>query len=91
MHWAERFRPPNQGTNMTSFPYQHSLFALQAKLAVAVAKCERYARPAHAVRNCPSDLQDYDMAWRERRAIEYQIRELEKIHKPVDICPTPDK
>jgi hypothetical protein len=63
---------------MTSFPYQHSLFELEAKLAVAVAKCQRYERPAHMVRNCPSDLQDHDQAWRERRNIEYQIRELKK-------------
>lgn len=76
---------------MTSFPYQHSLFALQAKLAVAVAKCERYATPAHAVRNCPSDLQDRDMAWRERQNIEFQIRELEKSFKPIDNAIALDK
>jgi len=63
---------------MTCLPYQQSLFALQAKLAVAIAKCERYSRPAHAVRNCPSDLQDSDQAWRERKNIEFQINELTK-------------
>jgi hypothetical protein len=63
---------------MTCLPYQQSLFALQAQLAVAIAKCERYSRPAHAVRNCPSDLQDSDQAWRERKNIEFQINELTK-------------
>jgi hypothetical protein len=63
---------------MTSLPYQQSLFELQAKLAVAIADCNRYARPAHAVRNCPSDLQDYDQAWRKRQTIEYQIQQLTK-------------
>jgi hypothetical protein len=61
---------------MTSLPYQQSLFELQAKLAVAIADCNRYARPAHAVRNCPSDLQNSDQAWRRRQSIEYQIRQL---------------
>jgi hypothetical protein len=63
---------------MTSLPYQQSLFELQAKLAVAIADCNRYARPAHAVRNCPSDLQDYDQAWRKRQTIEFQIHQLTK-------------
>lgn len=69
-----------------------SLFELQAKLAVAIAKCERYERPAHAVRNCPSDLQDHDMAWRERQAIEWQIAELKKeLHITIDNCLVLDK
>jgi hypothetical protein len=63
---------------MTSLPYQQSLFELQAKLAVAIADCNRYARPAHAVRNCPSDLQNSDQAWRRRQSIEYQIQQLTK-------------
>lgn len=66
---------------MTSLPYQQSLFELQAKLAVAIADCNRYARPAHAVRNCPSDLQDYDQAWRKRQTIEFQIHQLTKGEK----------
>jgi hypothetical protein len=61
---------------MTSLPYQQSLFALQTKLDAAIKECERYARPAHAVRNCPSDLQDSDMAWRKRQSLEYQIQQL---------------
>jgi hypothetical protein len=61
---------------MTSLPYQQSLLALQTKLDAAIKECERYARPAHAVRNCPSDLQDYDQAWRKRRSIEFQIHQL---------------
>lgn len=49
---------------------------LQAELAQAVKDCERYSRPAHAVRNCPSDLQDSDAAWRRRQSLEYQISQL---------------
>ena len=54
---------------------------LREELVVAIAQCERYARPAHAVRNCPSDLQNRDQAWRRRQDIEYQIRQLEKDEK----------
>ena len=61
---------------MTSLPYQQSLSDLQTKLDAAIKECERYARPAHAVRNCPSDLQDSDMAWRKRQSLEYQIQQL---------------
>lgn len=63
---------------MTTVPYQQSLFELQAKLAVAIAECNRYAIPAHMVRNCPSDLQDRDQAWRKRQTLEYQIQQLTK-------------
>jgi hypothetical protein len=66
---------------VTSLPYQQSLFALQAQLAVAIAECKRYARPAHAVRNCPSDLQNEDQAWRKRQNIEFQIQQLIKGEK----------
>jgi hypothetical protein len=55
-----------------------TLEQLQAELREAEALCNRYTRPAHAVRNCPSDLQDYDMAWRKRQNLEYQINELIK-------------
>lgn len=55
-----------------------TLEQLQAELHEAKALCERYARPAHAVRNCPSDLQGSDQAWRKRQSIEYQIRQLTK-------------
>jgi hypothetical protein len=54
---------------------------LQTELAQAIKDCERYARPAHTVRNCPSDLQNYDQAWRHRQNLEYQIRQLENDEK----------
>jgi hypothetical protein len=53
-----------------------TLEQLQAELAQAIKDCDRYTRPAHQVRNCPSDLQDYDQAWRKRRSIEFQIHQL---------------
>jgi hypothetical protein len=49
---------------------------LQEELRLAIIECDRYNRPAHQVRNCPSDLQDYDQAWRRRQNIEYQIHQL---------------
>lgn len=55
-----------------------TLEQLQTELAQAIKDCERYSRPAHAVRNCPSDLQDSDQAWRKRQSIEFQIRQLNK-------------
>ena len=58
-----------------------TLEQLKGELASAVALCERYARPAHQVRNCPSDLQNYDQAWRRRQNLEYQIAQLEKGEK----------
>jgi hypothetical protein len=58
-----------------------TLEQLQAELAQAIKDCERYSRPAHAVRNCPSDLQNSDQAWRLRQSLEYQIRQLEKNEK----------
>lgn len=51
---------------------------LYAQLAQAIADCKRYARPAHQVRNCPSDQQAEDAAWRKRQNLEYQINQLEK-------------
>lgn len=54
---------------------------LQTELAQAIKDCERYARPAHAVRNCPSDLQNSDQAWRRRRNLEYQIAQLKNNEK----------
>ena len=53
-----------------------TLEELYAELAQAIKDCERYSRPAHQVRNCPSDLQNEDMAWRRRKSIEYQINQL---------------
>ena len=58
-----------------------TLEQLQAELHEAKALCDRYSRPAHAVRNCPSDLQDSDMAWRKRQSIEWQINELKNNEK----------
>ncbi len=58
-----------------------TLEQLQAELREAEALCDRYTRPAHQVRNCPSDLQDYDQAWRRRQNLEYQIRQIEKGEK----------
>jgi hypothetical protein len=66
---------------MTSLPYQQSLSDLQTKLDAAIKECNRYARPAHAVRNCPSDLQDSDQAWRKRQSLEYQIQQLKNNEK----------
>lgn len=54
---------------------------LQTELVQAIKDCERYARPAHMVRNCPSDLQDRDQAWRKRQNLEYQIAQIEKNKK----------
>jgi hypothetical protein len=76
---------------MTGLPYQQ-LAELQAQLALAIAECNRYARPAHAVRNCPSDLQNHDQAWRKRQGLEYQLRELEKeLVITIDKCLVLDK
>jgi hypothetical protein len=59
----------------------NTLEQLQNSLDAAIKECERYARPAHAVRNCPSDLQNEDQAWRRRQNLEYQIQQLKKIEK----------
>lgn len=58
-----------------------TLEQLQAELREAEALCDRYTRPAHQVRNCPSDLQDSDQARRRVQSLEYQIRQLEKGEK----------
>jgi hypothetical protein len=69
-----------------------TLEQLQAELEQAIKDCDRYARPAHQVRNCPSDLQDYDQAWRRRRGLEYQIAELKKdLQITIDFCQELDK
>jgi hypothetical protein len=56
-----------------------TLEQLQAELHEAKALCDRYTRPAHQVRNCPSDLQDETHAWRRRQNLEYQIQQLKKM------------
>jgi hypothetical protein len=44
------------------------------------------------VGNCPSDLQNYDQAWRERQRLEYQIAELKKdLQITIDFCLALDK
>jgi hypothetical protein len=69
-----------------------TLEQLETELHEAKALCERYAQPTHMVRNCPSDLQARDMAWRKRQALEYQIAELKKELKiTVDFCLILDK
>lgn len=59
----------------------YNLEQLREELAQVILDCERYTRPAHMVRNCPSDLQNYDQAWRRRQNLEYQIRCLENNQK----------
>lgn len=46
---------------------------LRQELAQAVADCERYRIAPGQVRNCPSDLQNLDDAWRRRKALEAQL------------------
>lgn len=55
----------------------HQLAQLRAQLAQAVKDCERYRLSPSQVRNCPSDLQNLDAAWRKRQTLEYQIHQLE--------------
>jgi len=53
-----------------------SLFELQAKLAVTIARCNQYARQPHMVRNCISDQEHETEAWNERKRLEAQINKL---------------
>jgi hypothetical protein len=55
-----------------------TLDQLKAELVIAVKRCDALQQPAHMVRNCQSDLDARDAAWRLRQTLEYQIRELEK-------------
>jgi hypothetical protein len=71
-----------------TLPYQQTLEHIEGLLAAAVKDCERHATPAHMVRNCPSDLQASDQAWRKRQSLEYQIAQLKK---GVDNCLELDK
>lgn len=59
----------------------YNLEQLRKDLVQAIADCERFAIPAHMVRNCPSAIQDETQAWRRRQEIEYQISCLEKGQK----------
>ena len=56
-----------------------TLERLRLDLAQAVAQCDKLQLPAHMVRNCPSDLQALDAAWRRRQNLEFQINQLEKL------------
>jgi hypothetical protein len=62
--------------------HSDTLERLRLELAQAIAHCERVSRPAHMVRNCPSDTQAIDAAWRKRQNLEFQINQLEKNHAP---------
>jgi hypothetical protein len=57
-----------------------TLEQLRAELALAIKDCERYRLLPSQVRNCPSDLQNLDAAWRKRQTLEFQINQLEKNH-----------
>jgi hypothetical protein len=59
-------------------PHADQLEQLCAQLALAVKECERYRLSPGQVRNCPSDLQNLDAAWRKRQNLEFQINQLEK-------------
>ena len=58
---------------------------LEEELQEAIELCDRLGEHKRRnVGNCPSDLQAYDMAWRKRQALEYQIREAIKAKQ--DAC-----
>jgi len=46
---------------------------LEAQLQHALDQARGMSLPAHAVRNCPSDLQGRDQAWRKVQNLQYQI------------------
>ena len=50
---------------------------LQTQLQHALDRARGTSLPAHAVRNCPSDLQSSDQAWREVKSLQYIIGCLE--------------
>lgn len=58
-------------------PHADQLAHLRVELAQAIADCDRYELKPHQVRNCPSDLQNLDAAWRKRQTLKYQIHQLE--------------
>jgi len=47
---------------------------LEAQLQHALDKARSTSLPAHAVRNCPSDLQASDEAWRKVKSLQYRIK-----------------
>ena len=46
---------------------------MEAQLQHALDQARGMSLPAHAVRNCPSDLQSQDQAWRKVQTLQYQI------------------
>ena len=46
---------------------------LEAQLQHALDQAHQMSLPAHAVRNCPSDLQGRDQAWRKVQNLQYII------------------
>jgi hypothetical protein len=46
---------------------------MEAQLQHALDQARGMSLPAHAVRNCPSDLQNQDQAWRKVQNLQYQI------------------
>ena len=46
---------------------------LEAQLQHALDQAHQMSLPTHAVRNCPSDLQGRDQAWRKVQNLQYQI------------------
>jgi hypothetical protein len=46
---------------------------LEAQLQHALDQARGMSLPAHAVRNCPSDLQGRDQAWRKVQNFQYLI------------------
>lgn len=46
---------------------------LEVQLQHALDRAKGKSLPAHAVRNCPSDLQSSDQAWRLVQSLQYQI------------------
>lgn len=55
---------------------------LEVQLQHALDRAKGAALPAHAVRNCPSDLQSSDHAWRLVQSLQYIIGCLEN-DKPI--------
>jgi hypothetical protein len=55
---------------------------LEVQLQHALDRAKGASLPAHAVRNCPSDLQNSDQAWRQVQSLQYIIGCLEN-DKPI--------
>lgn len=61
-----------------------TLDQLKAELVIAIKRCNDLRQPAHMVRNCQSDLDAIDAAWRRRQNFEYQIYQLENRNEPAN-------